>query len=108
MHRLVRDVRFSINPFLSCQGPGHNSFTSEPCGEGLALFFELSVGLVGESTEATGFVINVVEIDKVVREHVVPIFVEYRSWLRPLAVVLLVGMPTLIALLRRRSRRPDT
>jgi hypothetical protein len=42
-----------------------------------------------------------------VRALPVPIFVEYRSWLRPLAVVLLVGMPTLIALLRRRSRRPD-
>jgi hypothetical protein len=40
-----------------------------------------------------------------VRALPVPIFVEYRSWLRPLAAVLLAGVPTLIALLRRRSRR---
>jgi 6-pyruvoyltetrahydropterin/6-carboxytetrahydropterin synthase len=76
MHRLVRQVRFSVNPFLQEQIEGYNSYCSRPSGEGLALYFELSVGLVGETAEATGFVINVVEIDKAVREHVVPLFVE--------------------------------
>jgi len=76
MHKLVREVRFSINPFLDHQSVGCNSYSSKPCGEGLSLFFELSVGLVGETAETTGFVINVVEIDKAVQQYVVPIFAE--------------------------------
>lgn len=76
MHKLVRGVRFSVNPFLAKDVDGFNSFASKPAGEGLALFFELSVGLVGAVDEATGFVINVVDIDRNVRRYVVPIFAE--------------------------------
>jgi len=77
MHKLVRQVRFSINPFLADAEQGDsNSFCSSPSGEGLAMFFELSVALVGELAEETGFVINVVEIDKKVREAVVPFFAD--------------------------------
>jgi len=76
MHKLVRQVRFSINPFLERQSEGYNSYASKPAGEGLALFFELSLALNGEIEPATGFVVNVVDIDRCVRKYVVPIFAE--------------------------------
>ena len=76
MHKLSRWVRFSINPFLPSDNPGFNSFSSKPAAEGLSIFFELSVELVGEIGSATGFVVSVVDIDKSVRQYVVPIFSE--------------------------------
>ncbi len=76
MHELARQVRFSINPFLPKQEKGSNSFVSEPAGEGLSLFFELTVEVCGEVEPATGFVVNVTDIDRNVRRFVVPLFVE--------------------------------
>jgi 6-pyruvoyltetrahydropterin/6-carboxytetrahydropterin synthase len=76
MHRLVRQVRFSINPFLPTDSEGANSYSSRPSGEGLAIFFELGVGLIGQAASDTGLVVNVVDIDKIVRQHVVPVFGE--------------------------------
>jgi 6-pyruvoyltetrahydropterin/6-carboxytetrahydropterin synthase len=74
MHKLLRQVRFSINPFLSEDRRGYNSFASEPPGEGLSIFLELSVEVTGPVGPATGFVINVSEIDRNVREFAVPVF----------------------------------
>ncbi|HUW18031.1 MAG TPA: 6-carboxytetrahydropterin synthase [Sedimentisphaerales bacterium] len=74
MHRLARHVRFSINPFLPEEGTGFNSYASRPPGEGLSLFLELCVELVGEVEPATGFVVNVLDIDQAVRQFVVPLF----------------------------------
>jgi 6-pyruvoyltetrahydropterin/6-carboxytetrahydropterin synthase len=74
MHELSRQVRFSINPFLPRDSGGFNSFSSKPAGEGLSIFFELCVKLAGEVEAATGFVANVIDIDKRVWEYVVPIF----------------------------------
>ncbi|MHC4740711.1 MAG: 6-carboxytetrahydropterin synthase [Planctomycetota bacterium] len=76
MHRLVRHVRFSVNPFLAENGEGANSFSSKPCGEGLAVFLELCVELVGEIDGDTGFVVNVVDIDREVRALAAPVFAE--------------------------------
>ena len=77
MHTLARQVRFSINPFLSQDDIGFNSFASKPAGEGLAIFLELSVELTGNVEPTTGFVVNVTDIDKNVRRFVVPLFVEH-------------------------------
>ena len=74
MHKLVRQVRFSVNPFLQEDLIGNNSFASKPCGQGLAIFLDIGVGIVGEAAKETGFVVNVVEIDRIVRETVVPVF----------------------------------
>jgi len=74
MHILARQVRFSINPFLPEDSDGFNSYASKPAGEGLSIFFELCVELVGEVEPATGFVVNVIDVDKNVRDFVVPIF----------------------------------
>ncbi|MHC4644692.1 MAG: 6-pyruvoyl trahydropterin synthase family protein [Planctomycetota bacterium] len=74
MHKLARHVRFSVNPFLSQKSEGYNSYASNPPGEGLAIFLELGVELLGEVEPSTGFVINVLDIDKQVRQSVVPVF----------------------------------
>ncbi len=76
MHKLARQVRFSINPFLPEESEGFNSFVSKPAGEGLSIFLELSVEVVGEVETATGFIVNVTDIDKTVREFVFPVFAQ--------------------------------
>jgi 6-pyruvoyltetrahydropterin/6-carboxytetrahydropterin synthase len=76
MHKLARQVRFSINPFLAEKNEGFNSYASRPAGDGLSIFLELSVEVIGEVEPATGFVVNVVDIDKNVREFAVPVFAE--------------------------------
>ena len=76
MHKVTRQVRFSINPFLAEDSIGSNSYSSRPAGEGFSVFFELGVGVVGKLEPATGFVVNVVDIDRCVREYVVPIFAQ--------------------------------
>ncbi|MEN6575985.1 MAG: 6-carboxytetrahydropterin synthase [Phycisphaerales bacterium] len=74
MVRLGRLVRFSINPFLAEDSLGCNSYASKPAGEGLGLFLELAVELVGPIQSDTGLLVNVSEIDKVVRRFAVPVF----------------------------------
>lgn len=76
MLRLGRCVRFSIDPFLAADEPGCNSFASKPTGQGLSIFLELCVGLVGRTDAGTGFLVNVAEIDKKAREYVVPVLAE--------------------------------
>lgn len=77
MHRLVRNVRFAVNPFLAKQEKGFNAFAACPAGRGLALFLELEVELCGPLDKLTGFVVNVTDIDNHVRERAVPMFVEH-------------------------------
>lgn len=74
--RLGRSVRFSINPFLDHHSPGFNSYASKPAGEGLCLYLELAVELVGPARSETGLLVNVSDIDRAVRRHAVPIFTE--------------------------------
>jgi 6-pyruvoyltetrahydropterin/6-carboxytetrahydropterin synthase len=93
MVRLGRFVRFSINPFLEEDCPGCNSYASKPAGEGLAVYLELAAELVGPVRADTGLVVNVSEIDRIVRRFAVPVFAErIREHLRqgkqiPLATV---------------------
>jgi len=76
MQTLGRLIRFSINPFLEEDSIGFNSYCSKPAGEGLAIFFELGVELAGAVEHSTGFVVNVRDIDKCVRQNAVPVFAE--------------------------------
>ncbi len=76
MVRLGRLVRFSINPFLAAHKPGFNSYASKPAGEGLSIFLELGIGLAGPQQSETGLLVNVSDIDKVVRRYAVPVFAE--------------------------------
>ena len=77
MHKLSREIRFCVNPFLEETAVGDNSYSSKPCGEGLAMYFALLVDLESEVDVETGFVVNVVEIDKVVRESAVGVFSDF-------------------------------
>jgi 6-pyruvoyltetrahydropterin/6-carboxytetrahydropterin synthase len=74
MHTLSRQIRFSVDPFRSEQVMGYNSYASKPCGEGLSFYFSLWVELTSPLDPDTGFVINVSEIDKIVRRQAVPLF----------------------------------
>ncbi|MEN8128511.1 MAG: 6-carboxytetrahydropterin synthase [Planctomycetota bacterium] len=74
MHTLSRQVRFTIDPFSQQQTQGSNSYASKPCGNGLGLYFSLEVDLASELNRDTGFVVNVSQIDQVVRQEVVPLF----------------------------------
>jgi 6-pyruvoyltetrahydropterin/6-carboxytetrahydropterin synthase len=74
--RLGRSVRFSVSPFLETDGLGHNSYTSKPAGDGLSLFLQLTVELAGPVNSQTGFLINVVDIDRAARDAAVPVFAE--------------------------------
>jgi len=76
MHKLTRQVRFSVNPFLSEENEGFNSYASKPAGEGLAVFLELSVEIAGDIRPETGFIVNVTDIDKNAREFAVPLFAD--------------------------------
>lgn len=53
---------------------GHNSYASKPCGDGLSFYFSLWVELTSALNPDTGFVVNVSEIDKVVRQQALPLF----------------------------------
>lgn len=74
MHELARCVRFSVNPFTPQTNEISSPFLSKADGEGLSIFFELAVKLTGPVEPATGFVINVTEIDRKVEQYVVPLF----------------------------------
>ena len=56
MHNLVRQIRFSVNPFLDEQVEGFNSYCANPAGEGLAVFLTLEVEIAGQiDTVSTQF-----------------------------------------------------
>jgi len=76
MVRLGRFVRFSINPFLDEDSLGCNSYASKPAGEGLCVYLELAAELVGPVRPETGLLVNVSDIDRVVRQVAVPVFAE--------------------------------
>ena len=76
MVRLGRLVRFSINPFLDEDCPGYNSYAAKPAGEGLGVYLELAVDLVGPVAPQTGLLVNVSDIDRAVRQFAVPVFAQ--------------------------------
>lgn len=77
MHKLTKKVRFTINPFSSKDEntSGAAKFTSTP-EMGLSIFLELAVEVAGEVESSTGFVVNIIDIDKEVRQYAIPVFAE--------------------------------
>ncbi len=73
MHKLAREVRFSINPFSTQIEKGFNSYASNPTAKGLSFYLALGVKLSSQVQPDTGFVVNVSDIDKAVRKYAVPI-----------------------------------
>jgi 6-pyruvoyltetrahydropterin/6-carboxytetrahydropterin synthase len=77
MHKLARQVRFAINPFGDSIEYGANSYCAKPTADGLALFFALWVELKDSVNPDTGFVVNVSDIDRIVRDKAVGIFDDF-------------------------------
>lgn len=76
MHRLVRYVRFSVDPFDPVTRQGFNPYASRPASQGLAIFLELGVEASGPAEPASGFVVNVGDIDQAVRRHAAPLLAD--------------------------------
>lgn len=77
MHRLARYVRFCVDPFDVEVRQGSNPYSAKPTAQGLALFLELGVQVIGPVESTTGFVIDVLRIDEAVRHWAVPCFVDH-------------------------------
>lgn len=74
MHKLSRQIRFAVNPFADSAQIGVNSYCAKPTTNALGIYLALWVKLESNVNPDTGFVVNVVDIDKVVRENAVKIF----------------------------------
>jgi len=77
MHILSRQIRFAVNPFADSTEIGANSYCAKPTANGLSLFFALWVELTGAANKDTGFVVNVSDIDKIIREKGIKIFDDF-------------------------------
>jgi len=76
MHRLVRYVRFSVDPFDPDIRQGFNSYASRPTACGLGILLELGVEVTGPVDRTSGFVIDVGDLDAAVRRYAAPLFVD--------------------------------
>lgn len=76
-HKLARQVRFAVDPFGLSTEYGANSYCAKPTADGLSLFFALWVELTGPVDIDTGFVVNVADIDRIVRDKAVGLFDEF-------------------------------
>lgn len=72
MHALARTVRFSVSP-VPGERAGSNGFAGTPSPRGLARWYELVVTCRGEPNPATGYLINITEIDSAVRGSAAPL-----------------------------------
>lgn len=74
MFRLTREVRFAINPTRDRQlaGKPTNSYAGFPSLTGLGHFFTLQLTLAGALEPASGYLLNIKQIDQAVRERAIP------------------------------------
>lgn len=71
---LTRTVRVVINPDSSgAQGSGTNGFAGTPAMQGLGRYYELVVRCSGDPEPASGYLVNIKEVDQAVRSGVSPI-----------------------------------
>jgi 6-pyruvoyltetrahydropterin/6-carboxytetrahydropterin synthase len=80
MFRLTREVRFAIN--VHHQGEGDagvppteitNSYAGFPAITGLAHYFSLRVTLAGDLQGRTNYLLNIKDVDREVRDRVIPL-----------------------------------
>src|SRR5262249_49736752 len=75
---LTRSVRFCINDGAAAGGPANwgspdNTFAAYPSMPGLGRFYELRVRCRGRVSPATGYFVNIKEIDQAVRTTAIPV-----------------------------------
>src|SRR5688500_12600744 len=75
MFRLTREVRFAINPGPDTQlsGKPTNSYAGFPTMLGLGWFYVVRVSVTGPLRPDSQYLINIKEIDRLVREHGIPL-----------------------------------
>ncbi|MFI4853834.1 MAG: 6-pyruvoyl trahydropterin synthase family protein [Phycisphaerales bacterium JB065] len=79
MVKLTRTVRFCINPGSGPDSPiqpspdGTNGFGGKPAMRGLGRYYELTLIVRGEPDPITGYLINIKELDRIAREHLIPL-----------------------------------
>lgn len=90
MAQLTRTVRFSVPEFPPASGSetadGGNGFGGRPTMAGLGRYYELDVTCAGQPDAATGYLINIKEIDLAVRGRVLPLVASAcrdRPWIEP-------------------------
>lgn len=78
--RLERTVRFAVSP--TGHGAGHapagtgvNGFGGAPAMHGVGRHYELDVACEGEPDAATGYLINIKDVDRAVHDAAVPVIV---------------------------------
>ncbi len=73
MHKLTREIRFSLSPFASATASKNTYCASPDCG-GMGLFFSLWVEITGDVDKKSGFIVNLSDIDEVCGKSMVPVF----------------------------------
>jgi 6-pyruvoyltetrahydropterin/6-carboxytetrahydropterin synthase len=72
---LRRSVRFAINTRTEAVDPafpGSNGFAGIPAMRGLARFYEVNVACAGEPHPASGYLVNIKDVDRAVRDTIIP------------------------------------
>lgn len=76
MIRLTREVRFSVDrDWAGHIEPGRavtNAWAGWPSAVGLVPFLQLRASVVGDPHPITGYLCNITEIDRLLREHAIP------------------------------------
>lgn len=74
MLRLTREVRFAVNavPDRQLEGRPGNSFAGFPSLTGAGQYFVLAVTLTGHPDPKTGYLLNIKQVDRQVRETAIP------------------------------------
>ncbi|MCC7145597.1 MAG: 6-carboxytetrahydropterin synthase [Phycisphaeraceae bacterium] len=77
MLELARTVRFCLNDPVPDQSASletekYNSFSSWPAMAGLGRFYQLTVACRGQADPASGYLLNIRQIDQAVRQNVLP------------------------------------
>jgi 6-pyruvoyltetrahydropterin/6-carboxytetrahydropterin synthase len=70
---LTREIRFALEEAALADGAGaSNGFAANPALGGIGTFLTLAAGLSGEIDPATGMLINIKVVDRILREVAVP------------------------------------
>jgi 6-pyruvoyltetrahydropterin/6-carboxytetrahydropterin synthase len=78
MFRLSREVRFSVNSQADSQlsGRASNSYGGFPSLTGAGQYFSLAVTVAGELDGSSSYLLNIKDVDKAVRERVIPVMTQ--------------------------------
>jgi 6-pyruvoyltetrahydropterin/6-carboxytetrahydropterin synthase len=73
MLSITRAVRFCVNPpGISEPDRAHNTYAAAPTMIGLGAYYELVATCVGDPHPVTGYLVNITDIDRAVREVAIP------------------------------------